>query len=60
MAHTLKGVAGNIGATQVHELADQMNAAVRQKGSRDEMEQLCGVMSRELSMLVATLQSILP
>jgi two-component system sensor histidine kinase/response regulator len=60
LAHTTKGVAGNIGATQVQELAAEIELAVKERGPRDKMDALLATFAVTLNELVASLEHALP
>ena len=57
-AHTLKGVAGNIGAKGVQEAAKGLEFACKEKQSAEVIEQLLEAVNRELSPVVAGLAAI--
>ncbi|WP_207906558.1 PAS domain S-box protein [Methylomonas methanica] len=59
LAHTLKGAVGNLGATKVAELAEAVNAAIKQGVAPADIEQLCKALVTELSVLIAALQNVL-
>ncbi len=65
LAHTLKGVAGNLGAVQVQEAAEALEQALRQRGeaplsSPTELDALLGRLAQRMSQLLAGLQAALP
>ena len=60
LAHTTKGVAGNIGAAQVQELAAGVERAVRERGPRDKIYALLDAFAVPLGELVAALERALP
>jgi HPt (histidine-containing phosphotransfer) domain-containing protein len=57
LAHTLKGVAGTIGATRVQALADELNRAIRHGAGGEEVERMCEALASELSELIAALRA---
>jgi two-component system, sensor histidine kinase and response regulator len=59
-AHTLKGVAGSIGARQLQREADDVDAALRRGATVMELEALLGPAERTLEALVAALVAALP
>ncbi len=59
LAHTLKGAAGNVGATRVQALAEAANAAIRQGIDQAEVERRCNALGAELSELIAAIQDVL-
>jgi PAS domain S-box-containing protein len=59
LAHALKGAAGNIGATRVQALADELNRAIRQGIDREDVERRCGALADELTGLIVALRSVL-
>jgi two-component system sensor histidine kinase/response regulator len=60
LAHTIKGVAGNIGAAQVQVLAAEVERAVREREPRDQMDALLDTLAVPLGELVAALERALP
>ena len=60
LAHTLKGSAGNLGATAVQQLAAELEAAL--KGGRDAtaIEGLAGSLESQLQRLITALRAALP
>jgi two-component system sensor histidine kinase/response regulator len=59
-AHTLKGVAGSIGARQLQREAGEVEAALRRDATLMELEALLGPGKRTLEALVAALLEALP
>jgi len=57
-AHTLKGVAGNIGAKAVQEAAKELEAACKEKRAAEEIEALLEAVDVELSPVLAGLAAI--
>jgi two-component system, sensor histidine kinase and response regulator len=60
VAHTLKGVAGNLGATQVQADAGALEAALRERTPLQTVEALAAQANRSLSGLILALQTQLP
>jgi signal transduction histidine kinase/DNA-binding response OmpR family regulator/CHASE3 domain sensor protein len=60
LAHTTKGVAGNVGAALVQELASELEQAVKDRKLRDRMEVLLNALALRLDELVAALERALP
>ena len=60
LAHTLKGVSGTIGATQIPALADAVEQAMRDGQARDAIEQALDHLDRPLAALMVDLQEWLP
>jgi two-component system sensor histidine kinase/response regulator len=60
IAHTLKGVSGNIGATDLQQLADKFEAAIRERRPRDELDGLLSALKNLLKHLIAQLEQNLP
>ena len=60
LAHTIKGVAGNIGAAQVQELAAEVERAAKEREPRDQMDALLDTLAMPLGELVAALERALP
>ncbi|MDZ4200760.1 MAG: response regulator [Gallionella sp.] len=60
LAHTTKGVAGNVGAGQVQELAAELERAVKARELRDRMEVLLDALALPLDELVSALERALP
>jgi two-component system, sensor histidine kinase and response regulator len=58
-AHSLKGVAGNIGATTVHAAAADLEKAIRLRAQTDQIESLRQKLAQVLEPLVASLKSFL-
>jgi CheY-like chemotaxis protein len=59
IAHTTKGVAGNIGAAGVQAAAEQVERALRDKLGEDELKQRIDALEPPLSALVAALDAAL-
>ena len=57
-AHTLKGVAGNIGAKAVQEAAKELEAACKEKREAEEIDRLLKAVNAELSPVLAGLAEI--
>ncbi len=55
LAHTLKGVAAQIGAGALRELAEQLEMAIRARRDLAELENLRQALARPLALLVAAL-----
>jgi len=60
VAHTLKGVSGNVGATAIQELAGALEQALRDAQPLDEVRMRLVELEVPLGTLVATLQEQLP
>jgi CheY-like chemotaxis protein len=60
LAHSLKGVAGNIGAAGVHAAAGVLEKAVRDRSAATEIEAAEARLSATLDPLVARLRDLLP
>ncbi len=60
LAHTTKGVAGNISAAPVQELAAEVEHAIRERQPRDQIEALLDALAPPLDELVAALARALP
>ena len=60
LAHTAKGVSGNIGALGVPERAQALEMAIREKRPRDEVEQHLHEFEQSLSQLIGGLERALP
>jgi len=60
IAHTTKGVAGNIGATEVLELAAAVERAVNGREPRDKVATLVDALELPLGRLIAALERSLP
>jgi two-component system, sensor histidine kinase and response regulator len=58
-AHTVKGVAGNIGATEVQGMAGELEKAIRQKRGAEEIEALRARLDRALGELKRSLEAAL-
>ncbi|MFA6016142.1 MAG: PAS domain S-box protein [Gallionellaceae bacterium] len=60
LAHTLKGVSGNIGATNLQEHAAQVEAAIKQRRSREEVDGLIKGLKKHLDYFISQLEQKLP
>jgi CheY-like chemotaxis protein len=60
LAHTLKGVSGNIGATDLQQLAEKFEAAIRERRPRNELDGLLSALKNLLINLIAQLEQKLP
>ena len=60
LAHTLKGVAGNIGALQLQGLAAELEDGLRSGASADRLEALLDAVATPLQALVQAIESQLP
>jgi CheY-like chemotaxis protein len=58
IAHTLKGAAGNLGATLVQETATSLHAALRQQADSKEIELWRGRVVTALTALIAGIQKL--
>jgi two-component system sensor histidine kinase/response regulator len=58
LAHTLKGVSGNLGATMVQSSADRLEHQLRSTSSAAGMDPLLNVAQQELQALVEALQEV--
>ncbi len=59
-AHTLKGVAGNIGATGLQQLAQTLESAIRERRPRGEVDERLGEIKEQLDYFITQLQQKLP
>lgn len=60
LAHTAKGLAGNIGATRLQEQATLLEAAIRERATREKIDPLLGVWRAGLRDLISELWASLP
>ncbi|RFO97683.1 hypothetical protein DIC66_07450 [Rhodoferax lacus] len=60
LAHTLKGVAGNLGATVVQSDAAALEAALQKRATLEDIEALMSATELSLSELMAALQAQVP
>jgi CheY-like chemotaxis protein len=60
LAHTLKSVAGNIGATALQTLAQKLEAAIKERQLRKAVDDLLGALKMPLADLIAKLEQRLP
>jgi signal transduction histidine kinase/DNA-binding response OmpR family regulator/HPt (histidine-containing phosphotransfer) domain-containing protein len=60
LAHTLKGVAGNIGATAVASIATQLESAIKERQSRPQIEDHLQRLEAPLDLLIGQLEQYLP
>jgi CheY-like chemotaxis protein len=59
-AHTLKGVAGTIGAVDLPRHAQRLEAAIKERRPREEIDARLGDLERPLGRLIAQLERQLP
>jgi two-component system sensor histidine kinase/response regulator len=59
LAHTLKGSAGNLGATAVQAAADALLIAIHQEAGPEEIERCFQTLAAELPPLLAELRAVL-
>ena len=60
LAHTLKGVSGNIGADGLQQLAEKLEAAIRERQSRKAVDARLDEVKKPLETLIAQLKQRLP
>ncbi|MGL4377987.1 MAG: response regulator [Microcoleaceae cyanobacterium] len=60
LAHTLRGVAGNIGAVEIQTAASALESAIKEAGSPSEVNLLLAALRRPLVTLIDQLESKLP
>ncbi|MDO8926962.1 MAG: PAS domain S-box protein [Sideroxyarcus sp.] len=60
LVHTLKGVSGNIGATVIQHLAEQLESAIREPRPRQQIDASLEQLDKPLAMLIAQLEQQLP
>ncbi len=60
LAHTTKGVSGNIGATEIQELAAGVEKAIKEQGSREAINTLLAPLAEAHGKLIAGLKEALP
>jgi CheY-like chemotaxis protein/anti-sigma regulatory factor (Ser/Thr protein kinase) len=60
LAHTLKGVAGNIGAKSLPSLAEKVEAAIREHQTREAINARLEKLGKPLATLIAQLEQKLP
>ncbi|WP_395022654.1 response regulator [Dongia sp.] len=60
LAHTAKGLAGNVGATRLQEQAGLLEAAIRERAPREKIDPLLGVWRAGLRDLISELWASLP
>jgi HPt (histidine-containing phosphotransfer) domain-containing protein len=60
LAHTLKGVSGNIGATSLQQLAEKIEAAIRERQPRKAVDDRLEDLKKPLEMLIDQLERKLP
>ena len=60
LAHTTKGVAGNIGASQIQELAAKLESAAKARQSRELIDLLLADLAGPLEKLIADIEAQLP
>ena len=60
LAHTAKGVSGNIGATQLQEMAARVEKAIKNGDNRQAIEGLLDPFAEAHAKLIARLKEVLP
>jgi signal transduction histidine kinase/DNA-binding response OmpR family regulator len=60
LAHTLKGVSGNIGATGLQQLAEKLEAAIKERQPRKVVDNRLDELKNPLENLIAQLEQKLP
>jgi len=60
LAHTLKGVSSNVGATDLQQLANKIEAAIKERRPRKELDGLLNALKNLLNNLIAQLERQLP
>jgi signal transduction histidine kinase/CheY-like chemotaxis protein len=60
LAHTLKGVSGNIGATGLQQLAEKLEAAIKERQPRKTVDDRLDELKKPLENLIAQLEQKLP
>ncbi len=60
LAHTLKGVAGTLGATGIQQTAATLNQAIRQGADPEYIERHCTLLINELVAMMDALKAMLP
>jgi len=60
LAHTAKGVSGNIGATDIQELAARVEKAIREHAARETIEELLAPFAAAHGKLITGLKEALP
>jgi two-component system sensor histidine kinase/response regulator len=60
LAHTLKGVSGNIGATSLQHLAENLELAINEQSSREKIDGLLDLLIEPLEKLITQLEQKLP
>jgi two-component system sensor histidine kinase/response regulator len=58
LVHTLKGLAGNIGAEQLQQAAATLEAAIRAQQSTDELQPLITSLTTDLNRLIAEIENL--
>ena len=59
-AHTLKGVSGNIGATELQQLAEKLESSIKENSSREKLDALLEQVKKPLDELIRQLEQTLP
>ncbi len=60
LAHTLKGVSGNIGATMLQDLAEKLEMAIKERKPRRDVDARLDLLIEPLEKLIAQLEHSLP
>jgi CheY-like chemotaxis protein len=60
LAHTLKGVSGNIGATNLQHLAEKLELAIKEKMPREQVDGQLDLLIEPLESLITQLEQKLP
>ncbi|MCK9382505.1 MAG: PAS domain S-box protein [Sulfuritalea sp.] len=60
LVHTLKGVSGNIGATDLQARAEKLETAIKERHPREEIDAQLGELEKPLAYLITQLEQKLP
>ncbi len=60
LAHTTKGVCGNIGAAAVQEMANSLEQALKERKAREDVDALLATLTPQLTTLIEAISAQLP
>jgi two-component system sensor histidine kinase/response regulator len=60
IAHTIKGLSGSIGATELQAMAAEIEKLIREKATRDEIDDKLATFEIAQNTMIAALQAVMP